>query len=241
MLMSGYLSMKRKRKDLEEVNDDFSDSSPARKIRRLDAELPPIIEEEETEIQWVFNQQVMPEEHLPSNREQVGGYGPIIEELPAEPESEERAIVLFKSMSTPLLKSPSNFSVSIVSDIISGIKNQILWSGQSNAMKPTADVAARQGSNTRGTNECLAVFPWVPSQVPSIPKTEAPQTELSELMESKDMKVATMDIEKNNAVAEAGQGCESGGMSGGFHQWQQQHCMIPQLPQNASAPIMWFR
>lgn len=36
--MAGFLSVKMKRKDLEEVNDDFSEfslSSPARKIRRL--------------------------------------------------------------------------------------------------------------------------------------------------------------------------------------------------------------
>ena len=88
--------------------------------------MPPIIEEEEPEIQWVFKQQVMPEEQLPSNRGQVGGYGPIIEELLTEPENEERAIVLFKSMSTHLLKSPSNFTVSIDSDIISGIKSMHL-------------------------------------------------------------------------------------------------------------------
>ena len=44
------LNGKLKRKDIDLVNDDFSDfslSSPATKIRRLDAELPPIIEEEE--------------------------------------------------------------------------------------------------------------------------------------------------------------------------------------------------
>ncbi|KAK1289388.1 hypothetical protein QJS10_CPB18g00049 [Acorus calamus] len=41
---------KMKRRDLDEVNDEFSEfslSSPARKIRRLDLELPPIMEEEE--------------------------------------------------------------------------------------------------------------------------------------------------------------------------------------------------
>ncbi|KAE8657966.1 hypothetical protein F3Y22_tig00116976pilonHSYRG00207 [Hibiscus syriacus] len=38
-----------KRKNIDQVNDDFSDfslSSPATKIRRLDADLPPIIEED---------------------------------------------------------------------------------------------------------------------------------------------------------------------------------------------------
>ena len=108
-------------------------------------------------------------------------------------------------------------------------------------MKPTEDEAARKGSNTRGANECLAVVPWVPSQVSSIPGTEVPQTELSELMESEDMEVATMDIDENNVVADPVQRCESDGMSGGLHQWQHQHCMIPQLPQNTSAPIVWFQ
>ena len=27
----------------------------------------------------------------------------------------------------------------------------------------------------------------------------------------------------------------------GFHQWQQQHCLLPQLPQNISTPITWTR
>ncbi|XP_010488802.1 PREDICTED: uncharacterized protein LOC104766588 [Camelina sativa] len=50
--MAGYdcLPMKMKRKDIDRVNHDFSDfslSSPARKIRRLDLDLPPIMEEDE--------------------------------------------------------------------------------------------------------------------------------------------------------------------------------------------------
>lgn len=64
---------KMKRKDLDQVSDDFSDfslSSPARKIRRLDAELPPIMEDDEPEIAMPYLQ----------NRSS----GPVIEELPAE-------------------------------------------------------------------------------------------------------------------------------------------------------------
>ncbi|KAG7578893.1 hypothetical protein ISN45_Aa03g030580 [Arabidopsis thaliana x Arabidopsis arenosa] len=50
--MAGYncLPMKMKRKEIDRVNNDFSDfslSSPARKIRRLDLDLPPIMEEDE--------------------------------------------------------------------------------------------------------------------------------------------------------------------------------------------------
>ncbi|KAL6977886.1 hypothetical protein U1Q18_026669 [Sarracenia purpurea var. burkii] len=250
--MAGYLSMKMKRKDLEDVNDEFSDfslSSPARKIRRLDAELPPIMEEEEPEVPLIFEQQVTPEEHhLPSIEEQVGGSGPIMQEFPSVPKNEERAIVLFTPMNTPLLQSPSNFSVSVNSDIISGIKNHILWSSQCNTAKEAEDEAARLGLNTKGrrTNDCLAVVPWVPSaQVSSNQGID--EIEVSELMESEeDQGVATMEIEEeNNGGAEPvlGQGLEFSGMmsEGLIHQWQQQHCMIPQLPQNSSTPISWYR
>jgi len=44
--MALHRLLKRKR-CVDEVNDDFPLSSPATKIRRLDAELPPIVEEDE--------------------------------------------------------------------------------------------------------------------------------------------------------------------------------------------------
>ncbi|KAK9269785.1 hypothetical protein L1049_001563 [Liquidambar formosana] len=233
--------MRKKRKDLDEVNDDFSDfslSSPARKIRRLDAELPPIMEEEETEIPVVFEQS-WPEIRLTGSVEQVGA--PMIEELSFDPVNEERAIVLFKPMDAPLLHSPSNFSIS--SDIISGFKNH-LWSSQSSHIKPAEDEAAMCENNTLATNECLAVVPWVPSQVPPAPRVEVAQAEIPELMEADEMGETTMEIEDNVVSIEQGQANEFGGMSGseGLHQWHQQHCMTPpQLPQNTSTPIVWYR
>lgn len=87
------------------------------------------MEEEEPEVPFGFNPPPMGDKHIPSYMEQTGGLGscPIIEELSNVPGNEERALVLFKPMSTPLLLSPSNFSVSVNSDIISGIKSKHLF------------------------------------------------------------------------------------------------------------------
>ncbi|CAA7057914.1 unnamed protein product [Microthlaspi erraticum] len=77
--MAGYdcLPMKmKKRKEIARVNDEFSDfslSSPARKIRRLDSNLQPIMEED------VDLPPIMAEE-----------------EIQSAPVNEERAIVLYK-------------------------------------------------------------------------------------------------------------------------------------------------
>lgn len=67
-------------------------------------DLPPIVEEEEREMPLRFQQLTRP----------------VIEELPDVAENEERAIVLFKPINTPLFHSPSNFTVD--SDLISAIK-----------------------------------------------------------------------------------------------------------------------
>ncbi|KAK7845251.1 hypothetical protein CFP56_009873 [Quercus suber] len=195
--------MKRKDLELDEFSDDFSDfslSAPARKIRRLDAELPPIMEEEEA----------------------------IIEDLELSPNNEEMAIVLFKPVNAPFVQhSPSNLSFSVDSELISGFK------------KEEASNAATRG--------CLAVVPWVPSQLPPMPATQMEAPEASELMEAEETGATTMDIEEDYNNAGIGQVHPSvnvcGEMPGseGLHQWQQQHCMMPQFPQNTSTPITWFR
>ncbi|KAL0885159.1 hypothetical protein Bca101_009141 [Brassica carinata] len=97
--MAGYdhPPTKMKRKEIDRVNDDFSDfslSSPATKIRRLDLDLPPIMEEEV----------VMEEEH---------------DDLQSSPQNEERAIVLFKP--PPLHHQPNLF---VDRSLISGLKNR---------------------------------------------------------------------------------------------------------------------
>ncbi|RVW27940.1 hypothetical protein CK203_094116 [Vitis vinifera] len=235
--MASYLSLKMKRKELEEVNDDFSDfslSSPPEKFadcfyvsgsRRMDnqtlnilsateetfdAELPPIMEEEEMMFPVEF-EQLLPEKQVENTREEVDGI----------PLNAERAIVLFKPVNSPLMQSPSKFSVSVDSDIISGFKNQFPWSSQPNLRKSVEDETASGERNTR-----------------------VPQIEAVELMEeAEEMEVTTMDIEDNNLNPEQQQEHGFGGMRGSesLHQWQQQHCMTPQLPQNMSTPITWFR
>ncbi|XP_059636925.1 uncharacterized protein LOC132279027 [Cornus florida] len=240
--MAGYLPLKMKRKELDRVNDDFSDfslSSPARKIRRLDTDLPPIMEEDEPEIPLVFQHSMPQTQHLSDSMEKVGG--PVIEELPCEPVNEERAIVLFKPMNSPLMQSPSNFSVSVSPDLITGFRNQVVfWSKESNPIKTAEDEAAANGNTA--TSECLAVVPWNPSQFPPR-QNEAPHAQASELMEAEEMEATTMDIEDDNIPTEQVQGNEFGGanVTEGLHHWPQQHCMIPQLPQNTSTPVVWFR
>ncbi|XAR63762.1 hypothetical protein NMG60_11023826 [Bertholletia excelsa] len=239
--MAAYLSTKMKRKDLDEVNDDFSDfslSSPARKIRRLDADLPPIMEEDEPRVPLVVEEQVKGQ--VPGNMGRVGVPGPRIEELPMVPENEERAIVLFKPMSTPLFQSPSSFSVTVNSDVISGFKiyvhhaDQILWSSQANTTKSADDEASKEGYASRN-NGCLAVVPWVPTHISSTPP---PQTETPELMDSEEMGAVSMDVEENNFTADPELGA---GLNEGLHHWQQQHCMMPEIPQHVSTPITWFQ
>ncbi|KAL0337148.1 UNVERIFIED_CONTAM: hypothetical protein Scaly_1989900 [Sesamum calycinum] len=202
--MEGYLPLKLKRKDLEDVNDDFSDfslSSPARKIRRLvrfslfflkDAELPPIIEEED----------VIPFEHSLPQEQGFGSNSPRglkIEELPPEPSNEERAIVLFKPMNTsPLLQTPSNFTVSVNPHLISGFKNQLLWSSQSNSWR-LADDEAVENNKSGSSNGCLAVVPWVPSQFSSAPGAGLPpEIDSPEMMDAQEVEESKMDIEDGN-------------------------------------------
>ncbi|PWA34176.1 hypothetical protein CTI12_AA621570 [Artemisia annua] len=109
-----YFGAKLKRKDLHDHRDDFSDylaSSPATKIRRLDAELPPIIEEEEMSNAACADGFV---------EEIVRGSNVTIDELP---ENDERAIVLYDPANN-VPRSP--FTVSVNSDFLSGFKSKFV-------------------------------------------------------------------------------------------------------------------
>ncbi|KAM1724432.1 hypothetical protein EV1_022384 [Malus domestica] len=195
----------KKRKEVEEldqVNEYFSDfslSPPARKIRRLDAHLPPIMEEEEADFAAAPNQ--------------VKSDAPIIEELPSG--NNEKAVMLFKPVNSPLF-------FSFRSELIPGFK-------------AAGDDEAVQNSE----NQCKAVVPWVYSKLGPRPSMEVSQSEAPE-----EMGTATMEIEEGSREGQGmANGC-SGGMwtsNEGFPQWQQQHCMIPQPPQNTTTPIAWFR
>ncbi|GAB4838263.1 hypothetical protein Ancab_027792 [Ancistrocladus abbreviatus] len=244
--MATHLLKKMKRKDLDKVNDDFSDfslSSPARKIRRLDAELPPIVEEEETEISLGFGLS-QHQIRIPNGVE--ARLTPlIIEELPSDsvPVNEERAIVPFRPCESPLYHRPPNYSID--STLFSNFKNQALWHAQSRPVIIEEDEEELKG-NSAVTNECLAVIPWVPSQkLHQSPEVEASQREMSESMDAEVMESTSMDIEDNVASIGAGQPSEcnapAGSNEGMQHLWQQQHCMIPQPPQNTISPIVWYR
>ncbi|CAK9329906.1 unnamed protein product [Citrullus colocynthis] len=245
------MKMKIKRKDLDQINDDFSDfslSSPARKIRRLDVGLPPIIEEEEPpEIAVLSKEPLIPENFV------VGGNGLRIEELPdastvspsayamedrPSGDNHERAIVLFKPVNTSFLQS-SPLSVSVDSDIISGFKSEFLRENRYDGRLKFDEDDEEMGTE----NKNLAVVPWVPRlQVPASTNMEVPQEEAPQLMEAEEAGEATMEIEEDNLSSNQ-QAYGYGGMDGAtaIHQWHQQHCMIPQLPQQTSSPITWFR
>lgn len=240
--MDGFLNMKRKmkRKDLDQVNDDFYDfslSSPARKIRRLDAELPPIMEDEDPEISIPF--------HKPSLGTRSAGVGVVIEELPTTsspsvPVNDERAIVLFKPVNGPLLlqQSPTTMSVSVDPDLIAGFKNhfrQVNLSANERSLASDDEVEAADD-----INECKAVIPWIPSQFPA---TLEPQMEAAaEAMEDDEMGGASMEVEEDNSeMRQANANNLQVEMKGSdaFPQWQ--HCMTPQIPPATSSPIVWFR
>ncbi|KAK8595810.1 hypothetical protein V6N13_000497 [Hibiscus sabdariffa] len=197
---------KLKRKDIDQINDDFSDfslSSPATKIRRLDADLPPIIEED------------------------------------SFPENHERAIVLFNP--NPLLLDPNQAPppptpfFSLRSDLISGFKNQLL--------RATDTISAESEESKKESEGCLAVVPWVPSQIPSVESIDFEQ----EVPVPESMETDEMDVEENYSGKESmqeGHGYQFEGLKpreACHHQWAQpqQHCMIPQPPQNPFTPITW--
>ncbi|XP_073010571.1 uncharacterized protein [Typha latifolia] len=224
------MARRAKRKDLEEMHDDFADfslSSPARKIRRLDAELPPIMEDEPS-IPSFF------EQHLPRDEmDDVGSVSRVElvmnDALTSLPLNDERALVLYKSADTPVPLSPDQSIVSlrVSADLIRGLKNQVFGQGNSRSLEDTS--AERKN--------CLAVVPWVPSQVMvptnwSVSVPESPVVE--EPMEAEVEEGASMEIEeeREHTVTVEGIGSE------GFHQWQQ-HCMTPQFPTNQSSTVMW--
>ncbi|XP_009804133.1 uncharacterized protein LOC107810239 [Nicotiana tabacum] len=244
--MENYYTLKMARKDFEYVYDDFNDfslSSPATKIRRLDVELQPIVEEVEEEPMPIAFEQVATNQSFGINGGDLGRNGPVIEELPSVPENEERAIVLFKPMNTQLVQSPSDFSIKVNPQFTNGFKNPVLWGSQSCILRRAGDENADE--NLSGSSKgCLAVVPWVPSQLPSAQGDEfLRQADVLEMMEAEDMDGVTMDVEDNSVSAGQRTAIDAGlvGVNERLHQWQQQHCMIPPPPHSTSTPIVWYR
>ncbi|XP_017255707.1 uncharacterized protein LOC108225373 [Daucus carota subsp. sativus] len=229
-----------KRKAVDQFNHDFSDfslSSPATKIRRLDhVELAPIIEEEEEE----------PLQH--EDEEQR-----IATEAGVDVENEERAIVLFNPANPFIHSPPPTFS--LTPHILSRLKGQSHLSNLFNRSSSSnqdeeTDTALDDGVII--SNQCTAVVPWVKSNLsPCLPSSglDASESTMMEAdAENQQEEVATsMDIEQGyNAAVSSGNATE---YEGHFHQWQQQHCMVPsQLPPPppphsaaaAATPVVWF-
>lgn len=120
--------------------------------------------------------------------------------------------------------------------------DKVPWSNQSKLLETLEDKAERQDKILEVSNECLAVVPWVQSLLPPTQRTLVEQPDVTEMMEGEEMDTTSMDIEDNYTGIEQRPGSEFGGTSSseGIHQWQQ-HCMVSQLPQNASPPIVWFQ
>ncbi|XP_073276393.1 uncharacterized protein [Primulina huaijiensis] len=233
--MEIYFPPKMKRKDLDDVNDKFSDFSLracARKIRRLDVGLPPIVEEEFDISMMTFKQSV------PRKQSNLGGLE--IEESPRE--DDKKTIVLFKPMENPLLKSPSSFSVSVDPHFILGLKsqaNQVTCLSQSNSWRLHNENA--ESNDTDSSNKgCLAVVPWIPSPLPSTHTADLPsQTDTSDMMDTEETEGATIDIGDDMGVDQMN--ANEAGAAGLSHQWRQQYCKIPQLPHLSTTPISWHR
>ncbi|XP_010541973.1 PREDICTED: uncharacterized protein LOC104815319 [Tarenaya hassleriana] len=225
------LPMKMKRKDIDRVNDSFSDfslSSPARKIRRLDVELPPIMEEDEAEMAMAK---------------------PVAQESKLEPVNEERAIVVYNP---PQAQQPYSGNLYVDADLISGYKNKFLRAG----FLGDAGLEDDDFDENRASNNCRAVIPWSHSEFPTAKSAEpfrqpcAPEIiELDETGEDAMMEAASMEIEEdsnsNMSVRQEPQFThgfgQMTGMEGWIHWQQPPHCMIPYLPPTNTTPISWTR
>ncbi|RWW11566.1 hypothetical protein BHE74_00013324 [Ensete ventricosum] len=155
--MTGFWHGKLKRKDLEEVYDDFAEfslSSPARKIRRL--------------VSVLFL------ERLPGNisSSDMQTSGSVASEaMSGYPlDNEERAIVLYKPVETPLMLSPGNRSFD------------------------------KKDQRTGVSNSCLAVIPWVPPHAATATSgfggSESDSKLSEEPMEAEETEAASMEVEE---------------------------------------------
>lgn len=117
---------------------------------------------------------------------------------------------------------------------------EVCWIPADHVFKPR-NLDSKNKEQLRGAQDnCLAVIPWIPSQVSSSGGTEVyvSGSQLSqEGKEAEDDEVAFMEIEENRQ-----QGTSGGLGSEGFHQQQQQqqqHCLNAQLPPNSSNSVTW--
>jgi len=124
-----------KRKDIDRVNDDFSDfslSSPARKIRRLVNSLSELLKTLEfvfmmmMMMNWCYIMLIQDVDLPPIMEEEeidLPMQDTVAEEIELEPVNDERAIVLFKPLH---YQQPSSGNVFVDRHLISGFKSKFL-------------------------------------------------------------------------------------------------------------------
>ncbi|KAM7273719.1 hypothetical protein ACFE04_028383 [Oxalis oulophora] len=211
--------MKLKRKEIDDINEDFSDfslSSPALKIRRLDVDLPPIMEQ--------------------------------VVEVEEDALNQERAIVLFNPSPTNQINT-NNFTLSVhphhlIISPYNTTTNRLFTPSDFPNIKWEDDNDDHQ-SDQHQENKCLAVVPWV---APLLPPTNQPIIHLSQseqdapqFMEADECGPAAMDVEDGGyALVDP---YDSNGLpwQQQQQQQQQQHCLIPQMPTTTSTPVTWFQ
>lgn len=215
---------KMKRKGCDEVYEDFSDlslSAPATKIRRLDAVLPPIMEDRfpiggsvlEPRLLEGDMDNAMPELALATKK---AVFPPMV--------NEERALVLYKPVHSHI-----GGALKMDPELISGLKNPSFWSWYQNLVDDEF-VAEQESSSSINS---LAVIPWVPSQF-SAPGVEVSTSESAMLDEP--MQVGA-DGESMEVDGDHGQVVDADIGPGSFPQ-RQQHCMIPEHFRLTSAPVL---
>lgn len=222
--MASYVSGKMKRKDLDEVNGDFFDlllSAPATKIRRLDAELPLIVENHERFTTSVLGKE-LPDEEMCSAVVLEGSSG-LTEAILPPTLNEERALVMYKPPDAHFAS-----SLKINPKLVTCLKNYTFWPRNPNML-----VEEECGENMQSpTKKCLAMVPWVPSHATvtrQLMDVFATGNELmEEPMEIEGAAHTSMEIEEEN-----GESDNTGFGAQGNQQWQQ-HCMTPQLLQSNS-------
>ncbi|KAL0410309.1 UNVERIFIED_CONTAM: Isoamylase 1, chloroplastic [Sesamum latifolium] len=174
VVMVGYFQLKMKRrKDVEDVSDDFAEfslSPRSWKIPRLVTHYSPlsfsILKEEEPEVPVAFEQSQPQERRFGRNAIRSSR----TDEFRSGPEDET-----------------SNFSISVDPDLISGLKDQVLWSNKSNSLRVASDEPATTDRDSSSSNGHLAVVPRVALQFISTPRAEFP---------SQSDKCETMDAEE---------------------------------------------
>ncbi|KAL5201367.1 hypothetical protein ABZP36_035721 [Zizania latifolia] len=233
--MDAALGLKRKDADgpglgVDDVSaSGFPVSSRATKIRRLDAEVPPVVP----------GVGVQPPPPPPRPVEGLGvAEVPMCgDEVPvavAPAPNEERAIVLYSPADAArnLLLGPlrPDAPLRVSPDWIHGLKSTML--------RETTDHRALFAL-ARDESSNLAMVPWVPSH--SQEASTAAAAMAAEMMDAEDTEATPMEVEQDGASHPGSAGVAQQGESQAPYQWPQ-HCMVQQPLPAASyqpSPVTW--